>query len=136
MAVAGLAALGVVFMVLVVFSDDGPAPARNPIPAIREAVPVGLRATDAPEGVKLDWEGDESRQYVVLVFSQSQPPRPLPGARPGTSAIVGTDQLADGRGYCFSVAYLDQVVQRPEDPSAFSDPVCIRGATGASVIRG
>jgi hypothetical protein len=121
--------------------DDDPGkdpPASTTTTTTSEAVPVptGLAASESPAGVQLDWEGDESAIYAVLVMSEAAAPKVL-SADEGSSMLVPIAEIAPDVGYCFAVAELTAVEATSDDiASAFSNPACIRGASESSVQQG
>jgi serine/threonine-protein kinase PknK len=98
-------------------------------------VPTGLKATESPAGVQLDWDGENGETYLVLVLSTADQPQPL-AAEMGTSRLVPAEALRPNTGYCFSVALLSAVNAAPEGQTAqaFSPPVCIRGASEDTIV--
>jgi serine/threonine protein kinase len=139
--VAGLAAA--VFALLGGKDDDGGNSASAGNNAGEQAVtsttlppPTGLEAVESAAGVQLDWEGDESEVYAVLMMSESAEPQVLP-AESGTSLLVAEPLLLPDDGYCFAVAYLSGLqAASPSSEDAFGPPTCIRGASEDTVRPG
>jgi hypothetical protein len=97
-------------------------------------VPTGLVATESEAGVNLDWEGDDTVDYVILVLSEADPPNLVP-VTTGSAHLIEATAVRPDTGYCYSVARLDTVDAIPEEEAsdAFSPPVCIRGAAEDTV---
>lgn len=120
--------------VLYLPSDDEPnRPGTTTTSAPEVPVPTGLTASESPAGVQLDWEGEATANYAVLVMSEVAAPKVLP-AESGPSLLVPITEIAPDVGYCFAVANEATVQSTTNDiSSAFSSPTCIRGASESSV---
>ena len=97
-------------------------------------VPTDVLAVESQAGVQVDWAGEETADYTVLVLSEADRPTALPA--PGsTSLLIPATTLRPDTGYCFSVARVDAVNAAPEGGAskAFSPPVCVRGASRDTV---
>ncbi|WP_239347469.1 serine/threonine-protein kinase [Frankia sp. CiP3] len=145
------AAIVVSLVVIAVLAPRRPNPARSlstsvrtasPTPSlvtpapvtsadIQAARPTGLRADDAGATVTLTWQNG-SRTDTDLIVQTANPPDvpPVPVQRlPAGAAIIQIADLDPSKGYCFHVG---PVLFDPVGHSlikAWSDYVCIRGAT-------
>jgi len=98
-----------------------------------------VTAVENPTGVQLDWGATEGPQ-VVLVLSDTQPPRTLP-AKTGSALMVPASSLDPDMGYCFAVVPATDPLPTPVDlasglgDDAIHPDACIRGASPTSVLR-
>jgi serine/threonine-protein kinase PknK len=109
--------------------------ADGPTTTLDLEVPIGLKVTENPAGVQLEWDGENAADYAVLVLSEAESPRVLP-PQVGASQLVPATALRRDVGYCFAVALLSSLNRAPEGHTAeaFSSPECIRGASEDTVL--
>jgi hypothetical protein len=96
--------------------------------------------------VVVTWDEADTDRFMVLLLSESDPPRVLPAT--GTSLVLAPDELAAADGYCIAVARADMIsdlagpdpgsdgsgtAERPDIGPAFSAMSCIRGASSSTV---
>lgn len=114
--------------------------------------PTGLVAHTSDAGAQLEWDETSTESFVVLVLSETQPPR-VETTTDGPSLLIPAVDWSRDDGYCFAVARLDMVADTDDgapfedgvgaDPDqgdlaseigpAFSSVVCIRGAAEDTV---
>jgi hypothetical protein len=117
-------------------SGTGGGTGERVTPPTTLAPPTGLTAVESAAGVQLDWDGEESEIYAVLMMSEIASPQVLP-AESGTSMLIPATRMVPEDGYCFAVSYLsglEAASQGTED--AFGPPACIRGASEDTVRPG
>jgi hypothetical protein len=135
--VAATAAIVAVVVALVLDNqhDGGPrAPSDSTtttVPA-HGSPPTGLTAVESAAGVQLDWDGDDSASYAILMLSETAAPKVVP-AEAGASLLIPATSLRADDAYCFAVAYLDALETVDHSEDAFSPPTCIRGASEDTV---
>jgi serine/threonine protein kinase len=101
------------------------------------AVDDSVMAVENPTGVQLDW-GATTGAQVVVILSDTQPPRTLP-AKTGSALLVPASSLDPDGGYCFAVVPSTDPLPTPADlaadlpDDALRPGACIRGATADSV---
>ncbi|HSR23114.1 MAG TPA: protein kinase [Candidatus Eisenbacteria bacterium] len=107
------------------------SPAARPSGVVAAALPSALTAADGGTTVVLHWQlGPDATRYPLVVrqVEAGQAPSPVTVLQKGTrtTTLGGLDPR---RRYCFSVGAL--VATGPQATVAWSQPVCIRGASPA-----
>jgi hypothetical protein len=98
-----------------------------------------VMAVENPTGVQLDWGATTSPQ-VVVILSNTQPPRTLP-AKTGSALLVPATSLSPDDGYCFAVVPATDPLPTPAEiaanlpDDALQPEACVRGASAESVHR-
>ncbi|HEV7758252.1 MAG TPA: hypothetical protein VGO78_04665, partial [Acidimicrobiales bacterium] len=143
--IVAVLALGVAWVVM--FGEDpGEQAAQSstsaPLPEELQgdtADDEGVMAVENPNGVQLDW-GATTGPQVVVILSDTQPPRTLP-AKTGSALLVPASSLDPDGGYCFAVVPSTDPLPTPAvlaadlPDDALRPGACIRGATAESVRR-